>query len=281
MNTREIVHYSAQGLQAKRDCIALEAKLELEIMWGAKHKRNRTHIADLLCSPGHEAELALGLMFSLGIISSIKDVINIAPCPRGILDCKSNNRIIVELSPQKDFAAHNFSLTQVRHAGCGLCGNTHDTPMPGPLAFDNCTISPRMLIACEKQLKPLQYIFNQTGGTHAAALFDLSGFLLGLYEDVGRHNALDKLIGSFLKQHALPLNKHIVLLSSRGSFELLQKAHMAQIPVVGVVGAVSSLALDYAEQAGITLVGFLRAASFNIYTHPGRITEAGHHNIRF
>ena len=271
MKSCEITKYDNQKFYSEADIIATEAVLSIEIIWGKFYNRTRTHLADLLRTPGHDFELALGLLFSLGIINLPEDIINYSLCTQALLDPEKPARIVLELASQKLFRPQNFISGHVRHAGCGLCTSPQEIPQAQGLILNTSSlINFKTLLSCAQKLKPAQALFHKTGGTHAAALFDTQGSLLALYEDVGRHNALDKLIGFSLKQ-VLSLKNLILIMSSRASYELVQKAHRAQIPIIATFGAVSTRAQAYTQEFNMTLVGFLKASSFNIYTHPDRI----------
>jgi FdhD protein len=275
MKSCKITKYYKQNFCPEADIIAIESLLSIEIIWGQFYNRTRTHLADLLRTPGHDYELALGLLFSLGIIKFSEDIIDYSLCTKALLDPQKPARIVLELASHIFFKPQNFSPASLRHAGCGMCTSPQEIPQVPALNLDTFElISAQTLLSCAQKLKPAQKIFNKTGGTHAAALFDMHGTLQGLYEDVGRHNALDKLIGFSLKLKNTNLNQALVLMSSRASYELIQKAHMAQIPLIATLGAVSTRARDYAEEFNITLVGFLRQDSFNIYTHSHRIAQS-------
>jgi len=262
MNSCEIISYRNQKIHSRTDTIASEAILSIEIIWGPPHNRTKTHLADLLRTPGHDYELALGLIFSLGIITSINNILSYNLCPRRTL-------ITFELDYKLEFKPQNFSSGHMRHAGCGFCTSPQNLPKNLTPVTNNIIINAEIILACESKLKPAQQLFAQTGGTHAAALFDKNANLITLYEDVGRHNALDKLLGFKLINPKTESN--IVIMSSRASFELLQKAHMAKLPIIITLGAVSTMALDYAKKYHITLGGFLSSTGFNIYTHKDRI----------
>ena len=246
--------------------------LSIEIIWGELHNRTHIHLADVLRTPGHDIELALGLLFSLGIINNYGDIINYSFCTQALLDPEKPARIVLELAAHILFRPQNFSSGHLRHAGCGLCTSPQKIPHKAALMLvSKHLINTETLLSCAEKLRPAEELFSKTGGTHAAALFDTQGVLLALYEDVGRHNALDKLIGSRLKLEISYLQHEILIMSSRASYELLQKVHMAQIPLIATFGAVSTRAREYAQEFNITLVGFLKKSGFNIYTHPDRI----------
>lgn len=275
MKSCEITKFKSDEFYSKPDIVATESLLSIEIIWGEFYNRSNTHLADLLRTPGHDFELALGLLFSLGIINLREDILNYFFCTQALLDPEKPMKVILELAPHKLLQPHNFLPGHMRHAGCGLCTAPQKLPeAPVILGGLKPLINSQILLSCGQRLKPAQELFNKTGGTHAAALFDPTGRLLGLYEDVGRHNALDKLIGSCLKLQDFNFSQVILVMSSRASFELLQKAHRAQIPLIATVGAVSSQALLYAQEFNITLVGFLRESSFNIYSYPQRIESS-------
>jgi FdhD protein len=221
-------------------------------------------------TPGSDFALSLGFLYTEGIIKSIADVTEIKYITSG-----NNNIVLVVLSefvqPQITNLERNFYTT----SSCGVCGKASldavRTNCPLPDTFDNIRVPQSLICSLPDILRSRQDLFETTGGLHACALFDLEGNLILSYEDVGRHNALDKLIGDALKKGLIPLDKHILLLSGRSSFELVQKAVMAGIKIIASVGAPSSLAAEMAEDWGITLIGFLRGERFNIYSGAERI----------
>jgi FdhD protein len=228
-------------------------------------------IAVTMRTPGHEDELAVGFLRTEGLID---DATVITGITRGDPEthAQPDDEVIVHLAGPFDasrVAERHFVAT----ASCGICGKAsldevevRCDPIPaGPV------IAPGTLIALPDRLREAQAVFEATGGLHAAGLFDVSGSLVVLREDVGRHNALDKLVGSQLLAGALPLNERVVLVSGRTSFELVQKAAVAGVPILAAVSAPSDLAVEAAERLGVTLVGFLRGDGFNVYTHPERV----------
>lgn len=254
------------------DRIAHEAMLAIDIISGSSHNRSHNHLATILRMPGHDEELVLGLLFSLGLITNFEDIKAHEHCFRSIGDQNSIARFIVELVPEKPFLPLNYAHAHARHSSCGFCGSTGELPKSlRNAATQDFALKSSVLFEALAMLRPAQTFFNETGGTHGAALFSLEGQLLALFEDVGRHNALDKVIGFMLKQKALPLCSHLLLMTSRASYEIVQKASMASIPIVGAMGAVSTLAVENAHKNHITLIGFLRDERLNIYTHPERI----------
>jgi FdhD protein len=223
-------------------------------------------------SPDEDFELALGFLYAEAIIKSKSDVNRFYHCGPETAPLRLHNVVRIELASTPDLARleRHFYTT----SSCGVCGKTSmdaiRTLCPTPIP-DTFTIPANLLHALPEFLRDAQSVFDTTGGLHAAALFDLSGKLLTLREDVGRHNALDKIVGQHFLADQLPLHNTILLLSGRASFELLQKAIMAQIPIVAAIGAPSSLAAQLASQFNVTLAGFLRNNRFNLYSAPQRI----------
>ena len=232
-------------------------------------------VAVTMRTPGHEAELAVGFLRTEGLIDDRADIVGIDLGDPGT-HAQPDDEVTVRLAAPFDasrVAERHFVAT----ASCGICGKAsldevevRCDPIPaGPV------IAPSTLLALPDRLREAQSVFEATGGLHAAGLFDADGRLVALREDVGRHNALDKLVGSQLLPGALPLHDRIVLVSGRASFELVQKAAVAGAPILAAVSAPSDLAVEAADRLGLTLVGFLRGDGFNVYTHPERIALDG------
>jgi FdhD protein len=257
------------------DTLAVEEPLEIRLEYGAVNNRKVQNISVTMRTPGNDAELASGFLFTEGIIKQKTDIKAINEHPVNDTEAEGN---IIQISlaenirPNLTGTERNFYTS----SSCGVCGKTSIGAISTLSPFDNDIstdkISAGLLYQLPLVLQQHQGVFAQTGGIHASALFDLSGEMLLLREDVGRHNALDKLIGAALDRDMLPLNRQILLLSGRISFELVQKAAMAGINIIAAVGAPSSLAVKLAQQFKITLVGFLRNERFNIYTQSERIT---------
>lgn len=260
--------------EQQSDDIAIEEPLEIQVMYGPENARILKNISITMRTPGNDAELALGFLFTEGIIKSNDDVMDVRKPDQWIVD-DLNNRILVELSyscqPDIDRLERHFYTS----SSCGVCGKSSIEALktirmpelvPGYPVFDK-----NIVLTLPDVLRKSQDVFDQTGGLHASAIFDRTGKLLILKEDVGRHNALDKIAGAGLQNHALPFKDKLLLVSGRASFELVQKAVMVGVPVLAAVGAPSSLAVELAEEAGITLIGFLRNGRFNIYSHPDRV----------
>ena len=271
---------AAEIITRSVDPVAVEQPLEIRILHGPAGGRQEQTLAITMRTPGNDEELAIGWLFTEGIISAEAAANIQGPnTPTAVASISSpntaaaNNTITIPL-PE---SLHPDLTRSQRHSyttsSCGICGKTTlDNLYTKTKNTDttNLTIPAAVLYTLPDLLRKGQDIFDATGGLHAAGLFTGTGQLLALREDIGRHNALDKLIGHALKQ-ALPLNKTILLLSGRACFELIQKAAMAGIRMVAAVGPPSSLAVEYAEETGITLVGFLRQHRCNIYTGADRI----------
>lgn len=256
------------------DALAIEEPLEIRLEHGPADDRIAQNISVTMRTPGNDAELATGFLFTEGIIKEKEDILIADHC---YIACAENKENVIQVSlrehvtPYLQNTERNFYTT----SSCGVCGkgsiNAIHTVTKGHHSNDNNTIHADLLYRLPDTLRQHQAVFADTGGLHASALFDGEGQLLLLREDVGRHNALDKVIGASLQNGWLPLTDKILLLSGRASFELVQKAVMAGITIIAAVGAPSSLAVQLAQEFNITLIGFLRNKRFNIYTAAHRI----------
>jgi FdhD protein len=256
------------------DALAIEEPLEIRLEFGPKNNRQKQNISVTMRTPGNDKELALGFLFTEGIITQQKDVDQIA---HSFIACAEDRENTILLSLHEDTIPNlrnterNFYTT----SSCGVCGKGSISAIRTVSVYqdqqDDNFISAAILHELPTSLSKHQKIFADTGGLHASALFMPNGELVLVREDVGRHNALDKLIGAAINNNWLPLTKNILLLSGRASFELVQKAAMAGITVIAAVGAPSSLAVELANEFNITLIGFLRNERFNIYTAAHRI----------
>jgi FdhD protein len=270
----EVIRVSENGSDDKMDWIAIEEPLEIRLEYGLTNQRSTQNVAVTMRTPGNDAELAIGFLFTEGILKNQEQIENIDHC---FIACAENktNVILVSLKPDAvpylANAARNFYTT----SSCGVCGKGSIAAIRTVTTFsasnNDLQVPAELFYRLPDILKAQQEVFKITGGLHASALFDSEGTLLLVKEDVGRHNALDKLIGAALNKQMLPLDNSILLLSGRASFELVQKAAMAGIQIIASVGAPSSLAVELAEEFGITLAGFLRDNRFNIYTAPQRV----------
>lgn len=285
--TTSILVFDPSHKQPRRDAVATEEPLEIRlrstgvkegvipvVSRRAQANGERT-IAITMRTPGSDLELAAGFLYGEGVVRRRSDILSLArPEDIELEDTKRQNIVIVELSSGviPDFQAleRHFYTT----SACGVCGKTSLESLKiqgAPRISAGPPVPPDVLYSLPEKLQAQQSVFARTGGLHASALFDGEGRLIAVREDVGRHNALDKLIGWALLEDRLPLSGHIVMVSGRSSFEILQKCLMAGVPIVCAVSAPSSLAVDVAREFGITLVGFLRGHHYNIYANPERI----------
>lgn len=247
---------------SRQDSVATEEPLEIRV-------RGRS-IAVTMRTPGHDDELAAGFLLTEGVIGKRKDVIQIAPCQQG----KTRENILnVFLAPSVEVDFDRLARHVFAASSCGLCGKAsiETVHQHFPRIESDVRVLAAILQKLPDRLRARQRTFSLTGGLHAAAIFDQRGRLVVSREDVGRHNAVDKVIGQGFLSAKLPFDHHVLLVSGRASFEIMQKALSARIPIVCAVSAPSSLAVEFAVESGQTLVGFLRGESMNIYSHPERI----------
>ncbi|BDC50935.1 sulfurtransferase FdhD [Bryobacterales bacterium F-183] len=249
---------------AEWDVVLEEAPLEIRVSASFKAQRFLKTLAITMRTPGHDEDLATGLLFSEGIIKSHDEITLIHRAGDGAL--------IVDLAPwaDVDWTAFDRSLPLLT-SSCGVCGKKELPKMSDAIEASTARIKPKTFASLEAELEAVQASFTETGGSHAAAWFDAEGNLKRFREDVGRHNALDKLIGSLLKDGSLPLADSILFMTSRASYDILQKAIMAGIPIVAAAGAPSTAAIELAERRNLTLIGFLRGDRFNVYTGSWRV----------
>jgi FdhD protein len=225
-------------------------------------------------TPGHDEELAAGFLFAEGFINHPRELGEIRRV-RGRKGAPEPNALDVVLNVPADGLRTRLKRNFVMSASCGVCGKTSIDSIRRRVKSpsDSARVAPATLLALSTNLLAAQRIFAATGGLHGAAIFSLDGTMLAIREDVGRHNAVDKVIGYALTNEMLPLARHLMMVSGRLSFEIVQKAAAAGVPILAAVSAPSSLAVELAEEVGTTLVGFLRDGSFNIYTRPDRIAR--------
>jgi FdhD protein len=254
----------------RADRVAAEEPLEIRAGGPGQEPAS---VAVTMRTPGHDFELAAGFLYTEGLLGSREDVASVAYCELPAEE-QQYNVVTVRLTRPFDPGAlqRNFYAT----SSCGVCGKAsldqvevRCAPLPGGPAVAAST-----LLGLPGTMRRAQRLFEETGGLHASGLFDRSGRLRSLREDVGRHNALDKVAGQALLDGELPLHDRVVLVSGRASFELVQKAAVIGVPVLCAVSAPSSLAAEAADRLGVTLVGFLRGGGFNVYAHPHRIDPA-------
>ncbi len=258
--------------QTRADVVSTEEPLEIRLLAGGE----RQTVAVTMRTPGADFELAAGFLFSEGIVGERAAIRAISYCLDATVEREQRYNIV-------NVAIHSSSLPDLvrleRHftitSACGVCGKASLEALrvycaqlpPGP------TVAPAIITSLPEQLRATQDQFAATGGIHAAALFTAAGQLVALREDVGRHNALDKLIGWALLNNRLPLHDHIVLVSGRSSFEIVQKCVSAGVPLIAAISAPSSLAIDTAREFGATLVGFVRGERFNVYAGAERVRD--------
>jgi FdhD protein len=264
-----VVAIEADHRTSRDDRLATEEPMEIRVEEPGAEQRS---IAVTMRTPGHDFELAVGFLFTEGLIGGRADVRSVRYCAVPREEQHYNVVSVVAARPLPAVQSQrNFYAT----SSCGVCGKASLDMIDVQCAaiVDGPTVDVATLTALPDQLREVQSVFDRTGGLHAAALFDPDARLLVSREDVGRHNAVDKLVGSQLLAGELPLSDRILLVSGRASFEIIQKAATAGIPIVCAVSAPSSLAVDAARRFGITLVGFLRGQRFNIYTRAERIRQ--------
>jgi FdhD protein len=281
---RRASHLTADTVTTRPETLAVEEPLELRL--------NGAAITVTMRTPGSDVELAQGFLLTEGVIGRRDDIARVEYCrgsavpnPESLRSSPPNdgantyNVLDVTLAPGVPMPEVDVTRNFYTTSSCGVCGKgsieavrTVSRHSPGD---DPTVVAAETLSAMPDQLRTAQRVFASTGGLHGAALFDADGTMLVVREDIGRHNAVDKVIGWAVEHERIPLNGTVLLVSGRASFELTQKAVMAGIPVLAAVSAPSSLAVDLASQAGLTLVAFLRGESMNVYTRPDRVKHAG------
>lgn len=267
---RRVQHVTAGDSIARPDTLAVEEPLEIRI--------DGKPLTVTMRTPGSDVELAQGFLLTEGIIARREDVLTVRYC-KGAGTDQVNTYNVLDVTLAQDVPTPDVDMTRNFYAtsSCGVCGKAsleaiRTISKHGP-GDDPTTVTAETLSALPDRLRDEQKVFASTGGLHGAALFDVDGTTLAVREDIGRHNAVDKVIGWALENDRIPLSATVLLVSGRASFELTQKAVMAGIPVLAAVSAPSSLAVDLASQSGLTLVAFLRGDSMNVYTRPDRVTH--------
>ncbi len=263
----QIQRVSADSIAAESDWLAVEEPLEIRLGFTENDKKTHKAVSITMRTPGNDFELAAGFLFTEGILKSKDQVESIKHCGKFP---NNQNTVRIDLNENAKINLEKLRRNFYTTSSCGVCGKTSLEALfiAGAKAIkksDSAKISAETIHELPKKLLQNQTVFGETGGLHAAALFDFPGNLEILREDVGRHNAVDKLIGAKFLSDELPLFDKILFLSGRASFELVQKAVMAKIPIIAAVGAPSSLAVEAARKFNVTLLGFVRDKRFNIY----------------
>ncbi len=267
----DIQRINKAELTTSKDLVVVEEPLEIRVGYGPPKQREQTTLTVTMRTPGDDEHLCLGFLFTEGIIEDQKDILSAEYCPASDPGAEENI-MRLELAPELPFEVARFTRNFYTSASCGVCGKAsiEHVQQICRKPVGDFKVSKEILHQLPERLATSQTVFKHTGGLHASALFDLQGNLLLYKEDVGRHNALDKLAGNLLLT-SIDTSQTMLLLSGRVSFELVQKALRLGIAFVAAVGAPSSLAVELAKEYGITLVGFLKKDSFNIYTGFERI----------
>lgn len=259
---------------ARPDLVATEEPMEIRLVVGPAPAAITQSVAVTMRTPGNDFELAAGFLFSEGLLHEPDAIQSITYCV-DTTEEQRYNIVNVTLRPWLRFDTGRLQRNFFMNSSCGVCGKasleTVHVHMKGPIGSAGLRVSARVLAALPDALRDQQALFRRTGGIHAAWLCEPDGRLITMREDVGRHNALDKLIGERFLARRLPLADKVLVLSGRASFEMVQKSAIAGIPVVVAVGAPSSLAVNLARDVGMTLVGFTRAESFNVYSGQERV----------
>jgi FdhD protein len=259
------------GMRVRPDALATEEPMEIRLLAGP----TKQTVAVTMRTPGADFELAAGFLYGEGIVTSPEDILKISYCVDPEIDAEQQYNIVnVELRSGREFDLRPLERHFYTTSACGVCGKAslEQLELRGcPVISPGPEVSAETIYSLPETLREAQGLFDATGGLHAAALFDGEGELLALREDVGRHNATDKLVGWALLEGRLPLSEHVVLVSGRSSFEIMQKCLTAGVPIVCAISAPSSLAVDVAREFGMTLVGFLRGGRFNVYAGAERV----------
>lgn len=266
-SNKDIFRHKVNSIESFEDVLTIEEPLEIRVKYHTQHGVFKTmNLAVTMRTPGDDESLAVGFLFTESIIKAKADVTSV--------DQLEENIVLVVLDKKVHFDADKLKRNFYTTSSCGVCGKASIESIHSETIFlpwsSKFSITKSILFNLPKKLKEKQALFNKTGGIHACALVDDKGEIVGLKEDVGRHNAMDKLIGGW---KTYPINDCMVLVSGRASFELVQKASKAGIPLMASIGAPSSLAVQLAEEQGMGLIGFLKDGSFNLYTGESRINK--------
>jgi len=265
-NTR-VMRWANGGLDNEtEDWVAREEPLEIRVKGES--------IVVTMRTPGHDKELAIGFLLAEGVITNSSDVLEIAYCQQGEASLHKNI-LNVFLSPEVEINLDRLKRNVYASSSCGLCGKASIESLQNifePLNKIETVISIDKILTLAQKLRAKQSTFDKTGGLHAAGIFDRNGELLVLREDIGRHNAVDKILGHLFLKNRMPLEDCVLMVSGRASFEIIQKSLAGRVGIICAVSAPSSLAVDMAKESGQTLIGFLRERKFNVYSHKERIS---------
>lgn len=265
-NTR-VMRWANGGLDNEtEDWVAREEPLEIRVKGES--------IVVTMRTPGHDKELAIGFLLAEGVITNSSDVLEIAYCQQGEASLHKNI-LNVFLSPEVEINLDRLKRNVYASSSCGLCGKASIESLQNifePLNKIETVISVDKILTLAQKLRAKQSTFDKTGGLHAAGIFDRNGELLVLREDIGRHNAVDKILGHLFLKNRMPLEDCVLMVSGRASFEIIQKSLAGRVGIICAVSAPSSLAVDMANESGQTLIGFLRERKFNVYSHKERIS---------
>ena len=276
MQFTQVVEWTDGRMLPHDDALAAEEPLEIRI--GSSSEAMPLTVT--MRTPGHDEELAAGFLLTEGIVSEPAQIAAL----RGFITSATGKRNGVEAELRDcEFDPGQLQRNFFAASSCGICGKASiDAIRQRGLRAPNADFrfDPELLCTLPEKLREAQTVFSRTGGLHAAALFDFSGKLAVLREDIGRHNAVDKVVGWAMLQGQLPLSQHVMLVSGRGGFEIVQKALAAGLPILASVSAPSSLAVQLARELGLTLVGFLRGRRFVVYSSPARLSAASESNLR-
>tara|TARA_B100001094_G_scaffold327499_1_gene385858 strand:- start:828 stop:1673 length:846 start_codon:yes stop_codon:yes gene_type:complete len=265
-NTR-VMRWANGGIDNEtEDWVAREEPLEIRVKGES--------IVVTMRTPGHDEELAIGFLLAEGVITNSSDVLEIAYCQQGEASLHKNI-LNVFLSPEVEINLDRLKRNVYASSSCGLCGKASIESLQNifePLNKIETVISVDKILTLSQKLRAKQSTFDKTGGLHAAGIFDRNGELLVLREDIGRHNAVDKILGHLFLKNRMPLEDCVLMVSGRASFEIIQKSLAGRVGIICAVSAPSSLAVDMAKESGQTLIGFLRERKFNVYSHKERIS---------
>jgi FdhD protein len=274
----EVLKFKGKEQQEQSDLLAVEEPMEIRLGYGKGVSRKQKTVSVTMRTPGNDFELAVGFLYTEGILTERSQVDHIRYCFDNT-DQEQENIVRVELregiEPNLDSLERNFYM----NSSCGVCGKASIESIE---TTANCPVIPKgspkvsseIFQALPERLRQEQLVFEHTGGLHAVGIFTAEGELLYMREDVGRHNAFDKAVGAAFLEEKLPLFNQVALVSGRASFELVQKSVMAGIPILAAIGAPSSLAVDLSKQFGTSLIGFLKQDKMNLYTNPHRIQNS-------